>query len=109
MVEVSWIILSMFLWFNTDFFISYCQFLRLGNRFWIPDWKEYRKINSKIKYLEYIRIKHTNFFTKLISCKPCLNFWITIIFCIIFQTLFLFPFYYLLSYIAYNLINKYIL
>ena len=109
MIEIAWIILCMFMWFNTDFFISYSKMFGLQNRFKITDWEKYRQSNPKIKYLEYLRLKHTNFFTKLISCKPCLNFWFCLFFCLSFETIFLFPLYYLTSYIIYNLINKFIL
>ncbi len=109
MLEVSWIILCMFMWFNTDFFISYSKMFGLQNRFKITDWENYRKTNPRIKYLEYLRLKHTNFFTKLISCKPCFNFWFCLFFCLIFGTIFLFPFYYLVSYLIYTIINKFLL
>lgn len=109
MIEISWIILLMFMWFNTDFFISYSKLLKLQNRFKISNWELYRQTNPKLKYLEYLRLKHPSFITKLISCKPCLNFWVCFFICILFGSLFLFPFYYLVSYIIYNIINKFIL
>ena len=67
MLAISWIILLMFLWFNTDFVISYSKVFRLQNKFKISDWEKYRQTNPRIKYLEYLRLKHTNFFTKFIS------------------------------------------
>jgi hypothetical protein len=109
MIEISWIILLMFMWFNTDFFISYSKLFKLQNIFKISNWELYRQTNPKIKYLEYLRLKHTSFITKLISCKPCLNFWICLFICLLFGSIFLFPLYYLVSYIIYNIINKFIL
>lgn len=109
MLEISWIILCMFMWFNTDFFISYAKLFKLEKKFYIIGWQNHRQTNARIKYLEFLRLKHPNFFTKLISCKPCLNFWICLLICTLFSTLYLYPFYYMTSYVIYTIINKYLL
>jgi hypothetical protein len=107
-IEIFWIVFILFIWFNTDAFIQYSKLFRLDRKFKISDWESYRISNPKIDYIEYISIRHRNFFTKLISCKPCFNFWITLIFCILFNSLILYPLIYILSYIIYKLIDKYV-
>lgn len=107
-LEIFWIVFILFIWFNTDAFIQYSKVFKLSRLFKINDWEDYRVSNPKISYLEYLNLGHKNFFTKLVSCKPCFNFWITFIFCIIFGTIVLYPIIYMLSYIIYKLIDKYV-
>jgi hypothetical protein len=108
MIEIFWIILILFLWFNTDALIQYSKVLGLNTKFHIDKWEQHRLSNPKISYLEYLSIKHKSFFTKLISCKPCLNFWITFFICVCFGTLVLFPVYYIIAYTLYKIIDKYV-
>ena len=108
-IQISWIIFSMFIWFNTDALISYSLLFKVDRYFKIDQWIDYRIINPRVTYLDFLRLKYSNFFTKLVSCKPCLCFWITFIVCVIFGSLNLYPLYYLSSYIIYTIINKYLL
>jgi hypothetical protein len=108
MIQIFWVVFLLFIWFNTDAFIQYSKIIGLSRLFKINDWESYRTTNPKINYLEYLSIRHRNFFTKLISCKPCFNFWITLITCICFNSLMLYPVIYMLSYIIYKLIEKYV-
>jgi len=101
-IQIFWVIFIMFIWFNTDAFTQYFKFL---NFLQIQKWQNYQSI-SKISYTEYLIIKHRGFFTKLISCKPCLNFWITLVVCITFNNLNLFPAIYMISYITYKILDK---
>ncbi len=107
-IEIFWVVFLLFIWFNTDAFIQYSKFFKLDKLFKIKDWEDYRLESPRITYLEYLTLKNRGFFTKLISCKPCLTFWITFIICIIFRSLMLFPIIYMLSYIIYKIIDKYV-
>lgn len=107
-LEIFWIVFILFIWFNTDAFIQYSKLFGFSHIFKINDWESYRTSNPKIGYLEYVSLKHRNFFTKLISCKPCFNFWITLIICILFNSLILYPIIYMLSYILFKIIEKYV-
>ncbi len=108
-VQIFWVVLILFIWFSTDAFIQYSKLFRLENKFKISDWESYRlTVSAKISYQDYLILKHRNFFTKLISCKPCLNFWITLIVCLCFCSLYNFPIIYMLSYIIYKIIDKYV-
>jgi hypothetical protein len=108
LIQIFWVVFILFIWFNTDAFIQYGKLLKLDKLTKINLWESYRLTNPKITYLEYLSIKHRGFFTKLITCKPCLNFWITLIICLFFDSLIQFPVIYMLSYITHKLIEKYV-
>jgi len=107
-VQIFWVIFLLFIWFKTDAFIQYSKLFRINKISKIDSWELYRLSNTRIAYLEYLSIKHRNFFTKLISCKPCLTFWLVLITCFIFNTIYLFPIIYIISYIVYKIIEKYV-
>ena len=108
LIQIFWVVFILFIWFNTDAFIQYAKLLKLDKIAKIDLWESYRLTNPKITYLEYLSIKHRGFFTKLITCKPCLNFWITLIICLLFDSLIELPVIYMLSYITHKLIEKYV-
>jgi hypothetical protein len=108
MLSIFWCIFLLFIWFKTDAFIQYSELFGLSNKFKISEWQDYRILNPKISYLEYISIKKRNFLTKLISCVPCFLFWIAILISLLMNTLFYFPITYIISYVVYKLIDKYV-
>jgi hypothetical protein len=108
LIQIFWVVFILFIWFNTDAFIQYGKLLKLDKLTKIDLWESYRLTNPKITYLEYISIKHRGFFTKLITCRVCLNFWITLIICLLFDSLIELPVIYMLSYITHKLIEKYV-
>ncbi len=75
---IFWSTFIMFIWFNTDAFIWWSKLFNLNKFFLIDNWENYRVIDSKMSYLDYLFMIKKNFFTKLISCKPCMLFWIVI-------------------------------
>lgn len=103
-LNISWIVFAMFIWFNTDAFIWWSRLFKLDKILKIPNWNNYRLlINPKIKYLDYLVLKHLNFFIKVISCKPCLLFWITLMVLMIEPSKIIsMPIYYLISYMIYT-------
>ena len=75
----------------------------------INEFLEYKEDkNPKMNYLSYIRQKHNNFFTKLITCVPCYNFWIVLLVVILFNSIYLYPLIYLTSYSLYKILKKYV-
>jgi hypothetical protein len=108
MLSIFWCIFLLFIWFKTDAFIQYSELFGLSNKFKITDWQDYRILNPKISYLEFISIKNRNFLTKLISCVPCFLFWIVILVSLLMDTLFYFPITYIISYVVYKLIDKHV-
>lgn len=101
---IFWIVFLQYIWFNTDAFIWWSKLFKLEKLLRIGDWDQYRmEVNPKIKYYEFIFQKYPNFLTKLISCRPCLNLWITLIFILLFnQDLESLPIFYLISYLVYK-------
>ena len=64
--------------------------------------------NPKMTYHSYVRQKHNNFFTKLVTCAPCLNFWIVLLIVILFNSINIYPLVYILSYALYKILKKYV-
>lgn len=104
---IAWINLILFLWFDTEAFISYFKWV---NIFKIKEYETYRNItNGRIKYFDFLLLQNNNFFTKLISCRPCLCFWISLFFTFISDYGFIeFPFIYLTSYVIYKILNRHV-
>ena len=48
--QIFYVIFLLFIWFNTDAFISYSKLFRLSKLFKINSWEEYRMINPKMEY-----------------------------------------------------------
>ena len=108
-IQILWINFILFIWFETDGFIQYSKLFRLGKLFKINEFLEYKEDkNPKMNYLSYIRQKHNNFFTKLITCVPCYNFWIVLLVVILFNSIYLYPLFYLTSYSLYKILKKYV-
>jgi hypothetical protein len=106
LIQIFYAAFFMYAWFETDAFIEYSKLLRLSRRFKIDDWSLYRDVNPRIGYLEYIRLKHPGFFVRLITCKPCLLFWISGACSAIFTCIVFLPMVYVSSYIIYNLLCR---
>ena len=108
-IQILWINFILFIWFETDGFIQYSKLFRLGKLFKINEFLEYKEDkNPKMNYLSYIRQKHNNFFTKLITCVPCYNFWIVLLVVILINSIYLYPLIYLTSYSLYKILKKYV-
>ena len=105
-IQIFYVVFLLYMWFDTDGFLEYSKLLGLKKRFKINLWEEYREINPKLDYLSYMRLKQSNFFIKLITCKQCLCFWLVLISCIFFTNFFYFPVIYMMAYLIYNLICK---
>ena len=107
-LSISWVILILFIWFKTDAFEKYSSLFRVKKLFKVDKFLEYKKINPVAEYIPYLRINYKNFFVSLVTCTPCLNFWLVLLITLINKILFLYPVVYLLSYIIYKLLNKYV-
>lgn len=106
-LQIFWINFILFLWFETDGFVEYCKLFRLSRLFKIDKYEQYKKeFNPGIGYHSYIRQKHNSFLSKLFTCVPCLNFWIVLVTVLCFNSLFLYPVIYILSYVIYKLLKK---
>ena len=102
--QVMWVNFIMFIWFNTDAVIDYLSWTKL---FKMKDYKNYIQVNKRIPYPDFIFLQSPNFFTKLLSCRPCLQFWLVL------TTGFFFSFssiagVYIISYAIYKILQKYV-
>jgi predicted small integral membrane protein len=104
--QIFYAVFFMHVWFDTDALVEYSKLLRLKKAFRIDSWEEYRTINPRIGYLEYLRIKHTSFFVRLITCRPCLLAWVSIALAAAFGMIFWFPVTYVGAYAIYNLLCR---
>lgn len=107
LLQSMYVSFILYIWFHTDALIEYSKLFKIEKSMNIDKWESYREINPRIGYLEYIRLKHSNFFIRLISCKSCLCFWVTLLICFIFGDILILPAVYIISYVIYNLISKY--
>ena len=105
--QIFWVIFLLFIWFDTDAFIQYSKLFKLSEKFKIDSWESYR-LENNISYLDYLSIKHKNFLTKLISCRPCFTVWIVLFVCTLYCSILQFPIIYVISYILYKLMIKYV-
>jgi len=93
------------IWYRTEAFKEYLELFRLTRFFKVKEYIEYKKNISNIDYTEFLISKYNNFFTRLISCPFCLNFWINLILCSITNIIY-FPITYILSLIIYFTLYK---
>jgi len=98
----------LFIWFHTTAFIEYVKLFKIGILFRVNKYLEYKNINPSISYIDFLVIKNPNFLTKLFSCPYCLNFWLTILSCILFKNLIIFSLIYMISIVVYIILKKYI-
>lgn len=102
---IFWSTFIMFIWFNTDAFIWWSKVFKIDKYFLIKDWENYKIIDSKMSYLDYIFMTKKSFFTKLISCKPCVLFWIILIVSVFQLVLKDIPIIFIGSYFLYSLFS----
>lgn len=102
--KIFWSVFILFIWFNTDAFTQYLSFLSFLK---IKEFKDHKLQNPEIKYTEFLLIKYPNYFTKLISCAPCILFWIVLFLSHIYHFSH-FAIVYIISYVIYRLLDKYI-
>ena len=102
--QVMWVNFFMFIWFNTDAFIDYLSWTK---KLLLIEYKEYITTFKRITYPDFLFLKKPSFITKLLSCRPCLHFWLVI------STGFYFNFssiagVYITSYAIYKILQKYV-
>jgi hypothetical protein len=101
MIEsIFWSVFIMFIWFKTDAFCQYFPFLSK-----VKEWNDYRIKNTDISFPNFLFLRNPNFWTKLISCQPCLLFWIVILLSFLFGFSY-FPVKWAISYFIFRVISK---
>lgn len=90
----------MYIWFETDALVEYAKLFGLKKAFRIDRWESHRDMNPKIGYFDYLRMKHSSFAIRLLTCPPCLLVWISSLLAI-FSGILAMPVIYVSSYIIY--------
>lgn len=106
--QIFWINFLMFIWFHTDAFVEWCPGKFLKKILKIDDFWIFKTENPKADYLNYLRIHHNTFLVRLVSCKPCFIFWITLPLVALSGLWISFAKVYLISYIVYKILSKYV-
>ena len=83
-VAVFWVIFFLYIYFETNAFVSWAKFLKLKFLKY-DEYEEKSQIMTGLKYTDFILMKSNNFFIKLVSCPECLAVWINIILFIFFH------------------------
>lgn len=80
LIDLKFVFFNLFLliiWFKTEAFIEYFKYIPvLRNLCKIEEYYKFR-LSQDVIYPDFLVIKYNNFFTRLISCYKCINFWIT--------------------------------
>lgn len=101
---------AMFLiiWFKTHAFTEYSKLFKLTRFFKIKEFIDNQNKGSSTEYIDYILIKHNSFISRLVSCPYCINFWLTVLTCLLLCGLSLtnISVIYILSLIIYFLVCK---
>lgn len=78
LISIFWIVLFLYIYFETDALVSWGKLLKLKFLKY-EEFEEKQKIFSDIRYTDFLIMKYSNFFIKLITCAECLCVWINII------------------------------
>jgi hypothetical protein len=84
---ITFIVVFLYVWNNTDAAVEWTELFRL--RF--MKYKEYRVAHKDFPqlypfYVDYLELKHSNFFTRLICCPICFSVWLNILSICVFYT-----------------------
>jgi len=102
----------LFIWFESDILFTLAKLFRLHDKLSIKDYEKQRlEFEGKFSFIDFIYMKKTNMFTKLLSCPICMCFWLTLLYSfiiynnIIFAS-YMFAFHYFLNLSIYLLVKK---
>tara|TARA_R100000008_G_C3528635_1_gene138015 strand:+ start:152 stop:511 length:360 start_codon:yes stop_codon:yes gene_type:complete len=79
--------LVLIIWFETDAFVEYLNFLRVGKGFFRLEKYEELKKKTGMSYTDYLSMTSSSFFINLISCPICLAVWLNIFLCLRHESL----------------------
>jgi len=80
-------------WFKSEAFVEWFSIFRLAFYTKVHAYRSYQKmiyvptydIRTLFSYPEYLAVYYPNFFTKLLSCHFCTNFWTSFLLLILFR------------------------
>jgi hypothetical protein len=101
-------VIMLIVWFHTEAFIEYSKLFGISKLFKIDKFEKAYDSDFTLEYLPWIKSTYPNFFTRLINCPWCIGFWLTVLNCLFFSTIYLFPVIYVLTIVIYLIIvNKF--
>jgi hypothetical protein len=109
LIDLKFIFINLFLlivWFKTEAFIEYCKYIPIfKNLFKIHEYYKFR-LSQDVSYPDFLVIKYNNFFTRLVSCYKCMNFWFCVTGLCFYTFKMNFFFIYFTVILLYNIFNK---
>jgi len=94
--------LILLIWFKTDAIVEWTDLLSFGGKKHTDYWDRKKTEEYPLTYPHYLRMKHDNFFIKLITCPICLAVWLSIIHCVVIWQIILIPVVCIFSLIIYG-------
>lgn len=100
-------VFGLFIWFKTEAFIEYFKYIPILNKFLkIKEYYNYQFNGGELSYPLFLQTNNNNFFTRLISCPYCLNFWLNLVTLSILNNKLIFFVNYILSIVIYSILLK---
>jgi hypothetical protein len=100
-------VFCLFIWFKTEAFIEYSKYIPFLNKtFKIKEYYNYQFNGGNLSYPLFLQVNNNNFFTRLISCPYCLNFWVNLVTLPLLSNIVIFFVNYVLSIIIYSILLK---
>ena len=70
------------IWFNSTAFEEYAEMFGADGFFKIRDFKKEQLNDFTLTYHNYLLLKHSSFFIRLITCQLCLTVWLSVFACL---------------------------
>jgi len=94
----------LFIWFDTNAIYEYLKYFNLGGKF-IHGYTDYRKKDfATLLFVPYLLVNYNCFFTRLICCAICINFWINLIVNLYCFSIYNLPFTFIFSLLIYYIL-----
>lgn len=69
----------------------------------LPEYDEFKRHDSELKYSDFMLARHPNFFVKLFACPFCFGVWVSLVFSVVFDCVWCVPVVYGSGVLAYLL------
>tara|TARA_R110002110_G_scaffold184086_1_gene390763 strand:+ start:381 stop:731 length:351 start_codon:yes stop_codon:yes gene_type:complete len=93
------------IWFDSTAFEEYAELLLADKFFKVKDFKKAQQKDFTLTYHNYLLLKRSSFFIRLITCQLCFTIWLSVIACLHIGFMYL-PFLTILSYTIYGGVIK---
>ncbi len=93
------------IWFNSTAFEEYAELFYADGFFKVRDFKKEQQNDFTLTYHNYLLLKHSSFFIRLITCQLCFTVWLSVFACLHIGFIY-FPLLTILSYSIYGGVIK---